>query len=180
MSTPGIKEMIYVNPAYERIWGRSRAELYRSPQSFIEAIHPEDRARVAAGLGAHADGRWSFDYRIVAPDGSVRWRQDRGFPIKDSEGKLLMMTGLATDITEMKEAEKRLESTVEQLARAQEEMERANHMLERMALQDPLTGVANRCFLEGFIGREWRRERRHKCDVSLIMAEEHCGRRWRS
>ena len=40
MSTPGIQEMIYVSPAYEKIWGRTCASLYDSPQSFMDAIHP--------------------------------------------------------------------------------------------------------------------------------------------
>ena len=50
MSTPGIAEMIYVSPAYEEIWGRTRDSLYRSPKSFMEAIHPEDRERVMSGV----------------------------------------------------------------------------------------------------------------------------------
>lgn len=105
MSTPGIQEMIYVSPAYETIWGRTRESLYQCPQSFMEAVHPEDLERVRAGVEGHAQGRWDFDYRIVQPNGSVRWIRDRGFPILDSNGKLERMTGIATDITELYQAE---------------------------------------------------------------------------
>ena len=55
MSTPGITCMLYVSPAYERIWGRSLDSLYQRPQSFIEAIHPEDRAQVQHGVAGRAE-----------------------------------------------------------------------------------------------------------------------------
>ncbi|MDY6954784.1 MAG: PAS domain-containing protein [Thermodesulfobacteriota bacterium] len=108
MSTPGIDKMIYVSPAYEAIWGRSRDSLYKSPQSFMEAIHPEDRDRVQAGLEGHAKGSWNFEYRIIQPDGSIRWINDRGFPIQNEQGDLAKMCGVATDITERKQAEEAL------------------------------------------------------------------------
>jgi PAS domain S-box-containing protein len=117
MSTPGITKMIYVSPAYERVWGRSRESLYARPQSFLDAVHPEDRDRLAAGVQEHAHGRWDFEYRIIRPDGSIRWIRDRGFPIHDEEGKLLRMTGVATDITERKQAEEALRAARDGLNR---------------------------------------------------------------
>lgn len=105
MSTPGITQMLYVSPAYETLWGRARESLYQRPQSFSEAVHPDDRERVRAGFRDHAEGRWELEYRIVRPDGSERWIFDRGFPIHDAAGTLTMMTGVATDITERKQAE---------------------------------------------------------------------------
>lgn len=108
MSTPGIKEMIYVSPAYERIWGRSRESLYESPRSFVDAAHPDDRQQLVEGLRGHANGMWDFEYRIVRPDGSICWVRDRGFPIRDKEGKLRMMCGVATDISEQKRTEQRI------------------------------------------------------------------------
>lgn len=108
MSTPGIGRMIYVSPAYEKIWGRTRESLYKSPQSFVEAIHPDDRNRVKSGVAEHAHGKWGFEYRILRPDGSVRWIQDRGFPILDESENLYLMTGVASDITERKQAEEAL------------------------------------------------------------------------
>jgi PAS domain S-box-containing protein len=102
MSTPGIQKMLYVSPAYEKIWGRSRETLYKSPKSFADAIHPEDRDRIIEGVKAHARGSWDFEYRIIQPDGSVRWIHDRGFPLRDEKGTLYLMTGVASDITERK------------------------------------------------------------------------------
>jgi len=108
ISTPGIKEMIYVSPAYEKIWGRTRDSWYKSPRSFIEAIHPEDRERVLAGVKEHEKGFWNFEYRIIQPDGCFRWIQDRGFPIRDEQGNLIWMCGVASDLTERKQLEAQL------------------------------------------------------------------------
>jgi PAS domain S-box-containing protein len=102
MSTPGIEEMLFISPAYEKIWERSRASLYESPKGFLEAIHPDDQERLREAIDDHAQGFWNHEYRIFRPDGSVRWIQDRGFPIYDDQGKLRMMTGVAKDITEQK------------------------------------------------------------------------------
>jgi PAS domain S-box-containing protein len=108
MSSPGIEKMIYVSQAYEKIWGRSRETLYQSPKSLFEAIHPEDQNRVLAEIKEHMEEGWNFEYRITRPDGSLRWIQDRGFPIRDGHGNLTRMTGVATDITERKRLEKTL------------------------------------------------------------------------
>src|SRR5579859_2450285 len=99
-------QMIYISPAYERIWGRTCSSLYAAPQSWMEAIHPEDRQRVShAALTLQPAGAYDLDYRIVRPDGSTRWIHDRAFPIKDSNGQVYRVAGVAEDIT----ARRRLE-----------------------------------------------------------------------
>lgn len=104
MSSPPLDKIIYVSPAYEHVWGRTLESLYQSPQSFLNATHPEDRDRVFATISkGHSQGTsWSHEYRIIRPDGSVRWIFDRGFPVKDEQGQLFLVTGVATDITERK------------------------------------------------------------------------------
>lgn len=115
MSTPGYGETLYVSPAYESIWGRSRESLYREPRSFMDAIHLEDRARAIDAL-MHERGRpFELEYRIVKPDGGVRWIRDRGFPITDAAGKVYRVAGIAEDITERKHAEEQLRETSRQL-----------------------------------------------------------------
>jgi len=57
MSKPGIGEMVYVSPAYEQVWGRTRESLYESPRSFMEAVHPDDRERVLAEAERHAQAQ---------------------------------------------------------------------------------------------------------------------------
>jgi PAS domain S-box-containing protein len=99
-------QVIYVSPAYEKIWGRTRESLYAAPQSWAEWLHPEDRERVgAAVLIFHEPGAYDVEYRIVRSDGTVRWIHDRAFPIKDMDGKTYRIAGLAEDITERRELE---------------------------------------------------------------------------
>ncbi|MBI4624943.1 MAG: PAS domain S-box protein [Verrucomicrobia bacterium] len=113
LSTPAIDRIIYVSPAYEKIWGRTCASVYQRPQSFVEAIHPEDQGRVIAAFAEHAQGNWDIEYRIIQPDGAVRWILDRGFPIRDDGGDLIYMCGVAKDVTARKQAEAALHASEE-------------------------------------------------------------------
>lgn len=98
------KQMIYVSPAYEEIWGRTVKDLYASPQEWVDAVHPEDRTRILdAALTKQISGKYDEVYRIVRPDGSLRWIQDRAFPIQDESGKVYRVVGIAEDITESKQ-----------------------------------------------------------------------------
>ena len=97
-------EMIYVSPAYEEIWGRTVETLYASPQEWMNAIHPEDRARIMeAALTKQISGKYDEVYRIIRPDNAIRWIQDRAFPIQDDSGKVYRLVGIAEDITERKQ-----------------------------------------------------------------------------
>ncbi|HEX8201970.1 MAG TPA: PAS domain S-box protein, partial [Isosphaeraceae bacterium] len=104
MTDPGKGQLLYVSPAYEEVWGRPCRSLYEQPFSFFEAIHPEDRERVrAASLERQNRGDPSdVEYRVVRPDGSVRWVRDRSFPVRDESGTVDRVAGLAEDITERK------------------------------------------------------------------------------
>jgi hypothetical protein len=101
------RQMIYISPAYAPIWGRTVDSLYASPRSWLEAIAPEDRARVTAAAMKQQEGHYDERYRIVRPDGSYRWIRDRAFPIHDSAGLIYRLAGIAEDITEQMEAEER-------------------------------------------------------------------------
>jgi PAS domain S-box-containing protein len=107
MTSPDMQQMHYVSPAYENIWGRSTANLYAHPQEWAEAILPEDRERVWATFGTlAAEGpSVSVEFRIARPDGDVRWILSRGFQVRDAAGKVIRITGIASDITERKQAE---------------------------------------------------------------------------
>jgi PAS domain S-box-containing protein len=97
--------MLYVSPGYQEIWGRSCESLYVSPGSWLDAIHPEDRERVRqAAMTQQVVGQYAEQYRIVRPDGSIRWIRDRAFPIRDASGTVYRIAGIAQDITELKRA----------------------------------------------------------------------------
>jgi two-component system, cell cycle sensor histidine kinase and response regulator CckA len=103
------KKILYVSPAYETIWGRTCASLYESPRDWVDAIHPEDRARVLeAEKTRQLAGTYDVEYRVLRPDGSVRWIRDRATPAWDANGKVVRMTGVAEDITDRRDLEDRL------------------------------------------------------------------------
>lgn len=102
MATLDLKRMLYISPAYERVWGRTCASLYERPQSFHDAIHPDDRDRVVAAQANKAQGEYDEEYRIIRPDGSIRWIWARAFPVRDASGALYRIAGISVDITERK------------------------------------------------------------------------------
>ncbi len=108
ISTPGVTEQIYVSPVYETVWQRPLAEVLNEPRSFVKSIHPEDLASYRDAMETyHAQGNaYTCEYRIVRPDGSVRWILERGFPVADASGRVMLMAGVCTDVTERKEAER--------------------------------------------------------------------------
>ncbi|MGC1392783.1 MAG: PAS domain-containing sensor histidine kinase, partial [Coleofasciculaceae cyanobacterium] len=116
MVEPDNRDIIYVSPAYDQIWGRSRQVLYEDASTWIDAIHPEDRQRVRAGVKLQtqqieSQGYCELEYRIVRPDGEVRWIRDRGFGVRDGQGILYRFVGVAKDITDSKQAEKALQES---------------------------------------------------------------------
>ncbi|WP_066426956.1 PAS domain S-box protein [Anabaena sp. 4-3] len=101
-------QMLYISPAYEEIWGRTCASLYKNPKSFMEAIYADDRQQCAMAMQNKKQG-FDIEYRIVRPDGSMRWIRDQAFPLKDETGKVYRVIGIAEDITKSKVAAVALE-----------------------------------------------------------------------
>ncbi len=109
MCDPDFRRIIYVSPAYEAVWGRTCASLYLDPQSWMESVHPEDRASVEKALQEVAEGKQKdLDYRIVRPDGNIRSIWGRAFPMREGEGPVYRVLNLAEDITERKKLEEQL------------------------------------------------------------------------
>jgi PAS domain S-box-containing protein len=120
MTDATASKVLYVNRAYESIWGRSCESLYRYPASWLDAIHPEDRARVLRDWEEQLpQGQFRAEFRIVRPDGSERWIWDRSFPIWDAQGKIRRVVGIAADITERRQADEKLRRSEKSLAEAQ-------------------------------------------------------------
>jgi len=106
------RRTFYISPSYEEVWQRSRQSLYDAPQSFIDAVHPEDRARVMANLEIKKTGQpFEHEYRILLPDGSIRWIFDRGFPVCEGSGEITRYVGVARDITDRRFAEEALQES---------------------------------------------------------------------
>lgn|ERR1700674_874683 len=80
---PANIELVYINRAYESMWGRSRDDIYRRPFSFLDAVHPQDRVKARTMLERQLRRETTVeDFRIVRPGGEVRWVRDRSFPVK--------------------------------------------------------------------------------------------------
>ena len=108
------RQVAYVSPAYERIWGRKCEDLYRERTSWMDSLHPQDRDIVARrSLSDQITGNYDVEYRIVRPDGEVRWIRDRAFPVRNAQGEVCRIAGLAEDITERKRTEKALRQSEE-------------------------------------------------------------------
>jgi two-component system, cell cycle sensor histidine kinase and response regulator CckA len=106
MSDPAKNKVLYVSPAYEKIWGRTCASLYAAPREWLDSIHPEDRERIIlAAETKQAQGTYDETYRILRPDGSTRWIRDRAFPIRDDADQIRRIAGTATDISETRQLE---------------------------------------------------------------------------
>jgi PAS domain S-box-containing protein len=113
ITDPRSSIVLFASPAYEKIWGRTLQSLYDNGRDWIDAIHPEDSVRVKEALEQIKDGRpLDQEYRIIRPDGSLRWIRDRGYPIWDVDGVARQIAGIAQDITEQKHADE-LKANVE-------------------------------------------------------------------
>jgi PAS domain S-box-containing protein len=101
------KCITYASPAYERVWGRSTESLYQRREEWRESLHPDDRdnAQAAFTAMAESDRSAAHEYRILRPDGTIRWIADRGYAIRDVKGNVIRIMGIAEDITERRLAE---------------------------------------------------------------------------
>ncbi len=108
VSDPEKVSIEYVSPAYEEVWGRSRAALYADPTEWLDAVHPQDRDRVRDALELQIRGEYELRYRIVRPDGDIRWVWDRAFPVRGPEGGVDRIVGVAEDVTEQVTLEQQL------------------------------------------------------------------------
>jgi PAS domain S-box-containing protein len=119
-----LSRTLYVSPAFEQIWGIDPGRLYDSPNLWMEAVDPADRAMVEAAFAAMGGGsEYDLEYRIVRPDGEERWIHDRGFPVRGEAGEISRFVGVSEDISgrkladaALRERETRLEAILENIS----------------------------------------------------------------
>ncbi len=110
------RQLLYVNRVAERIYGRPLKELAANRDYWIEAIHPDDRAKVLVKRSKLLERKHiEQDYRVVRPDGTVIWLHDRVSVIHDSNRKPKYVGGIGTDISEIRESEALYSSLVENM-----------------------------------------------------------------
>ncbi len=131
IGSPDWSAIYYVSPAYERVWGRKREELYADPSTWLESVHPDDKAQVRRDIERKVSGDLSDpafrEYRVISTSGDTHWIFARAYPIVDEQGKVIKIAGIAEDITSRKQAEEKINF---------------------MAMHDPLTRMLNRFAFE--------------------------------
>jgi two-component system, NtrC family, sensor kinase len=139
MMPPSGQEITYVSPAYEKVWGRTCQELYRNPMVWTESIHPDDRPAALSIFARQLKGEQVDSiYRIRTTDAQYRWIRDRAFPVRDADGELTRIVGLAEDISARKLAEERLQASEE---RYRELFENASDLVYTFDLELRITSV---------------------------------------
>lgn len=150
ISDAALKETIYISPACEQMLGMRPEELRAKPRRLIGAVHPEDRGKLKNARKYAALGNYDETYRIVRPDGTIRWIQDRAFPVRDAEGRVYRVAGIAEDITQRKEAEEKL---------------------VYFAHYDGLTGLSNRVLYRDRLEQSMAQGRRRDWFVGVLMLD---------
>ncbi len=116
MVDPRNGRFLYVSPAFQEVWLQDTDAVLRDPSAWLDAVHPEDRARVRTAKQAQQSGGSSdCEYRINRPDGSTHWVWDRSFPVYDGAGQLDRVVGISEDITERQQAEETLRRSRDEL-----------------------------------------------------------------
>ena len=103
MLDPSSMQLLYVSPAYRRLWGDAAHEPTPTGRHWANHIYPQDEAAVEAAYRALATGvAYEIEYRIARPDGEIRWAVERGFPVRDARGHIYRLAGIVNDISERK------------------------------------------------------------------------------
>jgi PAS domain S-box-containing protein len=105
ITEPSDNKLLYISPAYEEVWGVTYESLSEVSQMWRDTIHPEDQARVFEAVATVlSNGGYDLEYRIVRPEGEIRWVRDRAFPITNVSGEVYRVAGVIDDVTERKKA----------------------------------------------------------------------------
>jgi PAS domain S-box-containing protein len=143
----------YVSPAFETIYGVPLAEVMRGDtlRRWARLIHPEDRERALDGMRRMRRGeRVEMEYRVVHPDGRVRWVHDTDFPLLDTSGRVQRVGGIGQDVTEAKEAEERQRRMTREL---DHRVKNVLALVQALAFQTLEAGGPPEAFADAFAGR---------------------------
>lgn len=142
-------QLLYINVATEKVYGRTIAEFVDNLNLRREVVHPEDREKFARSLQTlYNTGYQDLEYRILLPDGTIRWVRERARLIGGTQGNSDRIDGITTDITKLKLAQEQLEYD---------------------ALHDALTGLANRNLLKDRLEQAIKRNQRYEDKLFAVL-----------
>ncbi|MEH6358476.1 MAG: EAL domain-containing protein [Pseudomonadales bacterium] len=109
--------IIYVNPAYERIWQCPAEEVYQDSSFWYSRLHVEDRARIETAFMNFLQGKEEYDevFDIHGPDGALLTIHEKGELIRDSSGKIIRAAGISRDVTEQYQTQAALRASEQAL-----------------------------------------------------------------
>ena len=115
ITSPHAGRTVWISPGCQNVFGYSVEEAYKNPHVFFQAMLPEDRPRMVEFmentevLTVDSPQKTNdIEYRIIRADGEMRWLWTRAFPLFDSFGKVYEICGFTHDITERREADRRV------------------------------------------------------------------------
>ena len=106
-------QILYVSPAFEVIWGRTCESFYSDPSMLIESVHPEDRVKVMSATPDDNRKSLNYTYRILRPDGTLRWISANKFLIREESQDTLYEICIAQDITDQKQVDQTLRKALD-------------------------------------------------------------------
>ena len=113
ITEPSDNKLIYISPAYADVWGATYDSLSEVSCMWRDTIHAEDQPRVRLAVEKVLDnGGYDLEYRIVRPDGEIRWVRDRAFPITNVSGEVYRVAGVIDDVTERKQALEQIKTSL--------------------------------------------------------------------
>jgi len=103
------RQIEYISPAYELVWGRTCQSAFDHPESFVESVYPEDKRRITEAIKNQYNGKpFNEQYRIIGPGGEIRWVWVRTYLVGGENGLTSCIVGIAEDVTEQIKAEETL------------------------------------------------------------------------
>lgn len=106
---PVNNRLLYINQAFEQIWGRPLSWIYTNPNGYLDDVHPDDRRIAEDALARQLRGeKTDVDFRIVRPDGKIRWIREHTSPVVDATGRVERLVGTMRDVTDRRAITERL------------------------------------------------------------------------